>query len=265
MRPEGRAGRVDLERALDDLRTHIAFPEPPDIAATVGTTLRREPRRRAGRPVIRPGLVAAGIALVACLVVVSVPQARRAVADWLGIGGIRIRTEGSAPTPAPNASKLLLGSPVTLEEARAIAGFDIRLPAADVAGSPASLYVIRDAAGPRVSAVYPASARFPDTKETGVGLLLTQFEATFERELLSKLAADPATSLRGVRIGGVPGYWISGAPHVLYYLGTDGDVITDSVRLAGNTLLWEIDGVSYRLESSLSMDAAIEIAETLAP
>ena len=37
----------------------------------------------------------------------------------------------------------------------------------------------------------------------------------------------------------------------------------ESVRLAGNTLLWEVDGVSFRFESALDRAAAVAVANSL--
>jgi hypothetical protein len=66
-----------------------------------------------------------------------------------------------------------------------------------------------------------------------------------------------------VAVGGAGGYWIEGAPHVLILRDYAGDDRRHPSRLAGNTLLWERDGVTYRLESALSRDEAIRIAESM--
>jgi hypothetical protein len=61
----------------------------------------------------------------------------------------------------------------------------------------------------------------------------------------------------------VPGYWLTGAPHVISYVDADGVVVDETVRLAGNVLLWEQDGVTFRIESLLSRAEALEIASSL--
>jgi hypothetical protein len=40
-------------------------------------------------------------------------------------------------------------------------------------------------------------------------------------------------------------------------------VIDDHHRVVGDTLVWTADGVTFRLESALGMDAAIRLAESL--
>jgi hypothetical protein len=39
--------------------------------------------------------------------------------------------------------------------------------------------------------------------------------------------------------------------------------VFDSRRIVGDTLLWARDGITYRLESALGMDAAVRLADTL--
>ena len=45
----------------------------------------------------------------------------------------------------------------------------------------------------------------------------------------------------------------------------EGEIVEDSARLTGNVLLWEAEGVTYRLESSLDLELSLAIAESLAP
>ena len=81
-------------------------------------------------------------------------------------------------------------------------------------------------------------------------------------------SAEPAVSAslaETVTVGEVPGYWIGGGQHELFYLGPGGTGRPDTTRLAANTLLWSKDGVMFRLESSLDRSAAIDLASQLSP
>ena len=62
--------------------------------------------------------------------------------------------------------------------------------------------------------------------------------------------------------GGV-GYWISGHPHDIVYVGPNGEPIPDSIRLAANVLIWEQGTVTIRMESLLSLADAVRIADTV--
>ncbi len=57
----------------------------------------------------------------------------------------------------------------------------------------------------------------------------------------------------GVCVLPVPGgYFLSGAPHGVGYVGRDGVPMVDRQRLAGNTLLVECDGFLIRVEGRLT-------------
>ncbi len=69
--------------------------------------------------------------------------------------------------------------------------------------------------------------------------------------------------MEAVRIGPSPAYWISGNPHYVFLLDPNGGVIEDRTRLAGDTLLWERNRVSLRLESGLGKARAVRIARSM--
>ena len=66
------------------------------------------------------------------------------------------------------------------------------------------------------------------------------------------------TSIIEVDVGGHLGLWIDGAPHQVMYETSDGSVVVE--RVAGNTLLWEVGPVLYRLEGFDNLDDAIKFA-----
>jgi len=72
-----------------------------------------------------------------------------------------------------------------------------------------------------------------------------------------------AASIEAVPMRDAPGYWITGGFRLLLYKDAHGAVGQDMIRTAGNTLLWERDGVVYRLETTLPRDDALRIAASL--
>ena len=80
---------------------------------------------------------------------------------------------------------------------------------------------------------------------------------------IGKLAGQ-ATVVEKVTVGGEHGIWAEGAPHGLFYRAPNGDILQDSLRLAGNTLLWERGSLLLRLESNLMKAEALAIAESVA-
>jgi len=197
------------------------------------------------------------------------PEARNAIADRLGLPGISIRWVDEVPTPEPSqiGAPLLLGRPVTLDEAQAAVDFPVRIPTAAGFGAPAEIYLLEQDQGTMVSFVYPAGPGLPESNQTGVGALLTQFSGEVDRGLIEKGLPDDGaqeTHLHAIAVSGEPGFWISGAPHGFFVVCYGvGECREERYRLAGNVLLWEQDGVTLRLESALSLKEALAITESV--
>ena len=62
---------------------------------------------------------------------------------------------------------------------------------------------------------------------------------------------------------GSPAFFLSGAPHVVLLLDENGEVLTDSTRLAGNVLIWQDDDTAFRLEGDFTKGEAVELGESL--
>jgi hypothetical protein len=112
--------------------------------------------------------------------------------------------------------------------------------------------------------VWAPAAERPEVAESGIGLLLTAMPGTTDAGGMSKQATG-ATTVQLVRVGDHAAYWFEGEPHEVVMTDRNGDVFHDSARLAGNTLVWTDGGVTYRLESALDRDEAIDLASTLRP
>ena len=74
---------------------------------------------------------------------------------------------------------------------------------------------------------------------------------------------EGATRLEGVNVGREPGFWIAGVPHAFYVCPAPDECREERYRLAGNVLLWEQDGLTFRLESALTKEASLTIAESV--
>jgi hypothetical protein len=284
----------ELEQRLADLEPWL-YPTTPDLATQVRHRLESDPVRSSPSPqparssgypaaggaedewrIWGAGLESRALWLVAALLLIAIagglvlfPEARYAIADRLGLQGVLIRWVDEVPSPEPSqlGAPLLLGRPVTLDEAQAAVDFSVRVPTAPGFDDPSEIYLLDQEQGAMVSFVYPTGPELPASDETGVGALLTQFQGDAERGLIEKGLADsdePETYLEAVTVRGDPGYWISGAPHGFFFVCYDaGECRQERYRLAGNVLLWEQDGVTLRLESALSREDALAIAESV--
>lgn len=278
-----------LAAALSDLGRSIAVSEPDDLPGSV--TRRLEERQQAGRPggVARPrswrvpafGSIplrrAILLAIVALLVIAGV-----AAALGLGLPGIRIFF-GPGPSSLPLASApaatapggstsavqspsvaipgggLSLGRQVSLDEARTAAGFRIGVPGLARLGPPDAVWLDTSSPGPVVTLVW--GPRAGATATDGVGLLLSEVPGRIDPAYFEKFVG-PGTQLQPVDVGNA-GWWISGALHEVAVLGADGNVRFETVRLAGSVLLWSSGRLTFRLETSVDLADALEIARSV--
>lgn len=262
---------ADLEAALVDLGTAVALPGTPDLAATVGRRLREGPAGtpptsiRHRRTLRRSLLLAAALALL----VAGAVGAIRVGLDLLSIDFGPVPTPSSTPRPSATASAspipgttLGLGSAVSLEEARASADHPLLVPADP--GDPDRVFIGGPTLRGQVAFVYDAGPGLPAAAELdGAGLLITQNRGSSDDGLARKLIDNQMATVEAIGIDGAPGYWISGEPHFFWYLDPEGGVIEDSRRLIGDTLVWERDGVLYRIEGAITRDRALEIAASM--
>jgi hypothetical protein len=260
---------MDLERSLTELGAGIAWPAESDMSALVRARIEGHPPRRVRAvSALRSGrarafaYAAIVVALVATATLVTFPGVRTAVADFLGLGGVRIERGGPLPS---TSGELNLGERVSLTEASERVDFDVVVPDADALGEPHAVYLDPAVSGGQVALTYEARPGLPAAPGTDLGALLTQFAGSrADEDVLKKVTTnDPGTTVVPATIDGIQGLWISGEPHTIAYLEADGDVRTDTVRLAGNVLLWELEGVTLRLESRLSRSEAVTIAESM--
>jgi hypothetical protein len=270
-----------LEAALADLGEAIAWPPTPDLAATVGARVQRDPvplRRPGQRPLRRALLLAAALVLA---------LAGAAVAIRLGLDLLDIRTgpipsatptavagagaspgsgPSSRPAPSPTVAdpglRLGMGRAATLADALAEASFPILVPGA--LGEPDHAYLGGPDLRGQVAFLYDASAELPAADSLdGAGLLITQARGHSDDDLARKLVDTGLATIEAVTVDGVPGYWIAGDPHVFWYLAPDGTAIQESRRLVGDTLVWERDGILYRIEGAVGLERALEIAASM--
>ncbi|MGH2734802.1 MAG: hypothetical protein ACRDKZ_04415 [Actinomycetota bacterium] len=249
---------IDLERALVELDQQVAWPAPADLSAQV--VARIEQRRPSPLRKRVWWYAPAAAALVLAILLVALPGVRTAVADFLGLGGVSIEVEGTPPTVA--GENLSLGESVTLDEAEDAVDYTVRVPGA--LGVPDAVFHDPLVPGGQIALGYRSRPRLPATPDSDLGALVTQFPGTLADEAaVKKFAAQPDTSLRRAFVGAAEAYWITGEPHFITYIGPDGEPREETIRLVGNVLLWAEDGITYRIESALSLPEVLAIARSM--
>jgi hypothetical protein len=265
-------GVAELEAALRDLGRALSLPVNDGFAGRVRQRIEADPPTRARRPwwwspARRPADPRARWAMALAATALLVTAAVMTAAIGFGLPGIRIlvgpsaasSTEagGSVPSRPPGAT-LGLGTPLSLQRAQALVAFPILLPSDPAIGRPDGVYL----ASRRVTLTWAPGPGRPGTADPTIGLLLVELRALPDEILITKLI-DANTTVERVAVDGGDGYWISGAPHVLAYLAPDGTRIEDATRTSGTTLVWTLDGVTYRLEGEFDRDEAIRLAASL--
>jgi hypothetical protein len=247
----------DLERTLRDIGAHLDYPAPTSMANAVTARLRR-PRTRVRRFGLIPGFVTA--ALLLALVAVLSPDARAAAGEFFHLRGVDIFPVPSVPATLPTPKIVFPGEHMTLSEARTRLRFAPLIPSAAELGQPDDVYVESVGGSDRVSLVYRQRAGIPTSPQAGVAAVIVEARGTLDENLLLGKATAAGTTVEPVTVSGARGYWIEGTPHLFFYRDANGNAVQDTMRLASNTLVWERDGITLRLEAQVSRDEAMKLA-----
>jgi hypothetical protein len=232
---------VDLEHELRTLGAVLDVPEPPDVRGPVRARI-TAPRPS---PTLRPRWVVAALAALLAVVLAASPDARAALADVIRIAGVEVHWGDDDDAPVVPRSPLPDQRPTDLAAAQEQVAFEIGVP--ERLGEPGRV-VVSDAG--RVVTLHYGSAADP--------IRLDEFDGRYESVFFKTVGF----TAEQVAVAGNDGLWLA-EPHSVKYVDRDGLVRTETARLAGSTLIWQSDGVSYRLEGDLTRDAAVAIAESI--
>lgn len=263
------------EARVQHLAHRFTYPPTPDIASSVKEQLNVEKSRhqsaRLSRDQISRQLAwAATVVLLILAGLLAVPQVRAAVVEFLQIGAIRIflaeptatatvpprqlaTPSGQPPRPSatPIASLLDLAGATTLAEAEQQAGFTVRLPTyPQDLGTPDQVF-LQNLGGPVVVLIWLD----PNDPER-VRLSLHQLGPnTFAEK------GDPG-AIQETTVHGQPALWTEGPYLLQFRRGSQVDY--DMRRLVtGHVLIWAENEITYRLETDLPLEEAVQVAESL--
>ena len=237
---------TELERALLAVGQNLEVPAAPDLTGAVRARLAegRRPSLFSRRLLI----VAFAVLAVAVGAVLAVPQARSTIKDWLGIGNVTIRYVEELPPVEQATDDLGLGEQMSLEEARERAGFQVRAPTVEGLDDPPKVF--HNETSSQVAFLYGS--------EDQPKLLITQADA---RGAIEKIVNLNVTERELVVVEpGYAGVWLYGEKHAIFYPSTDHE---EPFRLVGNALVYEVDGVTVRIEAEISKDEALRIARSM--
>lgn len=247
------------EEKLHTAASAFPYPPSPDVRTAVRTRLAGDADRRVHR---RARLAwAALIVLIVLVSFLAVPGVRAQIAGFIQIGVVKIFPK--APTTTPTSlSPAAAGSPTpivisslkdlagetTLEQAQKVLKFPVRLPAYPAnLGRPDHVY-LQTGDGQMLVLVWndpaqPAQAR----------LSLQMITISYSIEKLQPTVIQETT------VNGRKAIWAEG-PYLFQLRNGTFDM---RQIVTGNTLIWTEGDITYRLETSSSLDEAIKIAESL--
>jgi hypothetical protein len=232
----------ELELVLIDLGRELDIPAAPDLAPRVRARIERRSRRR------RAFALACALAVVGVGIAFAVPDARSAILRFFHIGAATVERVETLPPAQERPLVSGLGPARPRAAAEKIAGFRMVLPKFRH-GEPTSYYARHGV----------IATSFRDGKR----VLLMEFSG--EQAGFTKKFVSPGTLVEPAEVSGVYfGLWIAGGEHVVRWSSPTGTEQA-TTRLAGNVLLWEAHGRTYRIEGALSREHALRLAEELTP
>jgi hypothetical protein len=276
----------ELENRLALLGQAFRYPPTPDLSEAVRIKL-ASPRARRARP--RLGwAIALGIVLLA--VVLAVPPVRAQIIEFIQVGVVRIfspdpppgapaavETEapahpepGSRSVPEPDEGRSEATDPVvepeppsepasfpefsgetTLEAAQAALDFPISLPAyPDDLGLPDRVF-LQEVEGQMAVLVWLAPGRAEEA------LLSLHIIGPDDVVILKYMQSGVLEA----EVNGQEAYWTTGRYVVELKDGSQ----TLTRLIDGHVLIWTEGELTYRLETGLSLEEAVRVAESLRP
>jgi hypothetical protein len=277
-----------FERQLFSISKEMDYPRTPDVAGFVmdrlhgDSSFKGQGVRGSGRTrfFARPLAWSLTVLLILCSSLMLIPSARAAILEFIQIGVVRIfRTEPTLPappnqqfpatmvpvtaTPYSTAEPLIpilerLAGEMTLEEAQQTVGYPLLLPSYPSDLGPPDRVFVQDADGDMTILVWN------DPQQPDEVLMSLHFLPPGSWAVKK---VNP-TLIKETTLNGERALWTIG-PYPIRF--SNGDL--DFIRLIdGHVLIWfdgetlapgASAGVTYRLETDLSLEEALKIAKSL--
>jgi hypothetical protein len=237
----------DWETTVQQIAHDFPYPPTPDLAHTSADWLPAPDHRR--RIALRPAW-AVLIVLILLVALLAVPQVRASLIEALRIGAVQINLIDD--DTLPYAPLIVFGVPgqtlqgeTTLAAAQEAVQFPIHYPLG--LGEPDRVFV-QQLDWSLVILVWNDPA---DPSRAAIALHILGPDA-FAIKSVPRLITETT-------VNGSFAVWATGPYTVVYKSGE----IALGYLVEGNVLLWQVDRQTYRLESSLSLDDARQLAASI--
>jgi hypothetical protein len=244
---------IPVEAMLQRAAAVVVYPPAPALASRVLDRIEREP---APRPLAAPAWGARAAAAIATAAIVAlgaalaVPQSRDALADFFGLGHVQVDVGPVLGPPPPVLSPDSFARPAGVAEVALAVDFPLRFPTRDGDRLVPGAAYLQGVGDDIPVAIFVYEDEGFDLYETRRGFFGKDVPSP---ELVHEITFD-----------GHPALWIDRGGHIATFLDVEGRIVIESRRTVDRaTLLWEEEGVTYRLEASLSQTEAIAVAESM--
>ena len=263
---------LEFEDKLHALAQELEYPRTPDIAGRVRARL--QDLRVDGKPRLFSRQVAWSLTISLLLLssLMLIPPVRAAVIEFFQVGVVRIFPSTATPTaqtlpgtatpairgtptaPLPSLLPLLesITGQISLEEAQQTVGYPLLLPTYPAELGPPDRVYVQDAEG------YMSIFVWMDPGQPERVLMSLHFIPE-DSWAIKKMGPR---FIQETAVNGQYAVWAEGTYPLLM---RDGRLVEHVRMVNGHVLIWDVDGLTYRLESDLDMDEAIQVAESLAP
>ena len=269
------------DERLKEVASRFRYPPTPDVAEAVMKRLDSGNRLLV---LLRSAGAIVTLLFLVLVLLFAVPGVRAEIIRFFQVGVVRIfpanETQTAVPalpqvprtatpltvspstatpqtssTPPATSTKLPanitlsdLAGETTLEAAQTSFPFQIRLPSYPASlGAPERVFVQAD--GPMIILVWTDPT---DSQKALLSLYEIGPGSVFIRKFEPRVIQE-------TQVNGQYAVWVEG-PYLVQL--TDGSYAQRTL-VSGNTLIWEENGITYRLESDLGLEEAIKIAESL--
>jgi len=262
---------IEFENQLRSIANGLEYPRTPDIAGSVTTRLRTPTRSRF---ILKRWAWSLTLILLLLSSLMLVPNVRAAIIEFLQVGIVRIFPQPAGPTiesiitsspetvirltTTPDESSQLLitfldqiAGETKLATAQEFVPYSILLPSYPIdLGKPNRVYV-QDAEGVMTILVW-TDPKQPERVTMSLHFIPVGHWA------INKFGP---VEIKETEVSGQQAVWAVG-PYPLFM--KDGNIQIERL-IDGHVLIWADGDLTYRLETELSLDEAVKIAESLQP
>ena len=262
---------ADIENRLHSIASGMKYPPTPDIAGPIVVRLRPSTRSRF---ISRKLAWSLTIIMVLVSSLMLIPPVRAAIIEFIQIGIVRIFPQpAESPLGVIGTATPEVISPMT---ATPDAALPLLIPFFDnIAGETKLANAIEMAPYPILLPTYPSDLGLPNhvyvQDVEGVMTILVWVDTQQPEHVTMSLHFIPRGSwainkfgpavLQETDVNGQRAIWAEG-PYPLFLRNGDIQVMR---LIDGHVLIWTDGDITYRLETDLSLEEAIKVAESLEP